>query len=548
MISPKNKRTISICICASWALHGLFLVFLQTHSLWFCSSVEGRKAKSSRPILMVSHDQILKEAFTSIPTKKQLPYTLQSEKAPRYLPPPIKQEALIINPIAWDPTAPPLSLPLDELLFSDAISAQSLPPTFSTPSMPKFFLEGLILPSLDPSKTSQPRLETHLATQSYSSSPIKAIPQQDLQDPPIDPLSFLSKHESWIPEEDLAFNSPGKPASIPLPALPSFISLADLDTVNLSESFDAELTFIAKPDDSGYLFAITLLPKEDLHLEKIEQRITFLIDRSNTIQRERFIASKQAVLRALEELDEGDRFNIVVFDSKSEKLFTNFASINPSNIGKAEEFLENLNLGSFFATSDPYKPLLHTIPGRVQENEVHTAILLTDGATLASKSVRDSLLQTWTLQNQGRVSLFIVGMDSDPHSEALETLGTLNRGKFIASSGQRGLKRQILKLTKNIKMPVAKDLSSRIIVKTSNPAIHIHPGATLSPHLYLDQPYVILGSTDTLDDFLIFIQGRLQNQWLNIKKTISFVNAKKGNSSLKTAFHHYETLEPKIIR
>ncbi|HEV7737931.1 MAG TPA: hypothetical protein VGO47_11245, partial [Chlamydiales bacterium] len=86
-------------------------------------------------------------------------------------------------------------------------------------------------------------------------------------------------------------------------------------------------------------------------------------------------------------------------------------------------------------------------------------------------------------------------------------------------------------------------LSSKIICRTSDRRIEIYPQSQLSPHLYLNQPYVILGSTDTPDDFLVFIQGRLKDQWLNIKKTVSFINAKKGNSSLKTAFHQYEKLK-----
>ena len=53
------------------------------------------------------------------------------------------------------------------------------------------------------------------------------------------------------------------------------------------------------------------------------------------------------------------------------------------------------------------------------------------------------------------------------------------------------------------------------------------------PHLYLEQPYVILGSAETLDDFILFVQGRIKGKWLNIKKTVSFLNAKRGSQSLK---------------
>ena len=42
-----------------------------------------------------------------------------------------------------------------------------------------------------------------------------------------------------------------------------------------------------------------------------------------------------------------------------------------------------------------------------------------------------------------------------------------------------------------------------------------------------------MGRTNSLDDFILFVQGRLNGEWLHIKKTISFLNGKKGNSSLK---------------
>ena len=34
-------------------------------------------------------------------------------------------------------------------------------------------------------------------------------------------------------------------------------------------------------------------------------------------------------------------------------------------------------------------------------------------------------------------------------------------------------------------------------------------------------------------DFILFVQGRLKDRWLNIRKTVSFLNAKKGGKELK---------------
>jgi Ca-activated chloride channel homolog len=276
-----------------------------------------------------------------------------------------------------------------------------------------------------------------------------------------------------------------------------------------------------------------LIPHADLELPRIRQNYTFLIDRSNSIQKDRLTATKMAVQKAIEELYPDDTFNIIAFDSKVEKLSPVSLSPNPASIASAQNFLEKIQLGSFFSAGDLCKPLLQTVPGRVQNDELYTAILLTDGESLSKKNIQRSLFLDWTSYNSGRVSLFAVGMNSDPHLSTLDAAAAFNKGKLIYSPSQRGLKRKLLKLMKTIGNPIAKCLNCKAISRSPKGKIELFPNSQQLPHLYLDQPYVILGAADSLDDFILFAQGRLKNRWINIKKSISFLNAKKGGSSLK---------------
>ncbi len=469
LTSQKNKVLI-FSISISLMVHALFLSFVQTHSLWFCSSVEKTNSTLQQQLATLSHDQILKETFaSSILANDQM---LKPQHHPLNAYPshaslkPVEQIPITIPP---NPTLPFFTLselPVEKIFASEPLwtyaASKMQSPIYN-------FLEGLILPPLDPINPTSPgsfdkSLLLAQQPEFLSSHALPSSSLEPLQETPIDPLILLAKKDSFVQRADEKLSTVMVP-SVPLPQLPSFLSLAKLDTINLSDSFNAELTFLPKAEGSGYLFALTLIPREDLHLPKIQQRLTFLIDRGNSIQRERLLASKQAVLRALEELDVEDSFNIVVFDSKTDKLFSSFSLATPAALTKAEQFLDKIDLGSFFSTSDPYRPLLHTIPSQVQEEEIHTAILLTDGETLSSKDVQQSLLHDWTIQNQGKVSLYIVGLDTDPNAHALETLCTLNRGRYIPATSQRGLKRQILKLAKNIKTPLAKDLSAKNILR-----------------------------------------------------------------------------------
>jgi hypothetical protein len=123
-------------------------------------------------------------------------------------------------------------------------------------------------------------------------------------------------------------------------------------------------------------------------------------------------------------------------------------------------------------------------------------------------------------------------VEKDKYLTELNRLSTLNRGQLYCAPSNLGIKRKLLKMMRNIHFPLIKELSLQALSETGDEAISLRPPYAHRPHLYLDQPFVILGETESADDFILFIQGRVQGKWLNIKKRISFLDAKKAGASL----------------
>lgn len=490
-------------------------------------------------------DQILKEAFGALSSRET--HTPEKKTAPQ----PKTEE---IEPFALSPlksALADLSLPA---FPSSASPCEKIPPcapvaanrpSLSQPAHPadpfdllKHLPKELILPPL-PSAAAPQSLASPSLIASLSIPPISRFSPVQLPALKQAPPSFEISYSAPLGELS-SFNEPAEPpkapAVIPFPNLPKLPSLAELETASYSESFDAELVFLPRiegEEQEGYIFAITLIPRLDLELPKLKHHYTFLLDRSNSIQKDRLSATKNAVAKALGELGPDDTFNIIAFDSKIEKLAPSSLVSTPSSLAAAEDFLEKIQLGSFFSSADLYKALLLTVPGSVQNDELHTAILFTDGENLAKKNAPLSLLSGWTRYNSGKVTLFAIGMENDPHLAKLEAAVAFNKGKLSYSPSKRGLKRKLLKLMKNIQHPIAKNLHCKAISRAPKGQIELFPKPAQMPHLYLGQPYVILGTSDTLDDFILFAQGRLKDRWINIKKTVSFFNAKKGGHSLR---------------
>ncbi len=422
-----------------------------------------------------------------------------------------------------------------------------VPALFFQTALPSFLHKSIIsntLPTFS-MKLSAFNLLEHLPKELILPTPSKETPPLLLPKP--SDVSITLNKESFCIEDTMSLEpsplSEPIPVDLPkaiakqlhvitLPNLPKLPTLNELQTSSYSDSFEAELVFLPK-ETKGYIFALTLIPKQDLDLAKIRQHFTFLIDRSNSIQQGRLSATKTAVHKALEELSETDTFNIIAFDSKIEKMSPYNLPCVGSSFVVAETFLEKVQLGSFFTSSDLYKPLSITVPYQVENDEIYTTILLTDGETLSKKSATKALLQNWTQYNKGKVSLYAIGMSSDAQKTSLETITAFNKGKWMDAPSSRSLKRKLLRLIKTVQNPIAKDLSCKAISKSASSKIQLFAKAHQMPHLYRDQPYVILGETEHLDDFILFVQGRLKDRWLNIKKTISFANAKKGSKWLK---------------
>jgi hypothetical protein len=310
-----------------------------------------------------------------------------------------------------------------------------------------------------------------------------------------------------------------------------FPTLKDLKTISCGNDFDVDVVYAPKQENDGYVFAITLIPKGKNVFKRIKQNFYFLIDRSNSIQGSRLTKTRHALMAALTKIDPQDTFNIISFDSNIDFFYHKTVPPTHTMISHAKNFLLNQRLGSFFNNPNYYDPLLSVLETPLKDDENNIIILLTNGDSL-SKYQNYKVIDYWTQNNQGKVSLFAVSLSKDKNTPLLDTLCSLNRGKLSVSSSLNGIKRRLIKLMQSINYPIAKNICPSVICDNSDVKIKLYPKQEENMHLYIQEPYVILGTTNKLEDFTLFLQGRHADNYFNIKKDISFSNADKGEKPL----------------
>jgi hypothetical protein len=177
-------------------------------------------------------------------------------------------------------------------------------------------------------------------------------------------------------------------------------------------------------------------------------------------------------------------------------------------------------------------PLYKVLTKNVNDDEINIAILLSNGDGL-QKINNYKIFNEWTKLNKGNLSLYSLCLTEDNNGSLLELFSSLNKGKQLISTTNRGIKRKLLKLMKSISYPIVKNLVPSAICLEENVNIKLFSSNSSLPHLYLDEPYVILGTTNKLEDFTLFLQGKCANKWFNLKKHISFDKAKQGGIELQ---------------
>jgi von Willebrand factor type A domain len=314
-----------------------------------------------------------------------------------------------------------------------------------------------------------------------------------------------------------------------------------------SDDFSVQVEYIKKITSNEYFFRLKLIQKEGISFKRIVQNVFFIIDRSHSIRENRYELTKAAVLKALTLLREGDSFNILIFDSSVSKLSKENLPWNKQNYSKAQEFLTKQMHGGFFASTDLYSSLDNIVPKAVAENEVNTAILLSDGDTYLTREQRRETINKWSQKNKGKVSLYSIASGKGNNLPLLDLLSTFNKGSLHYATNDSDLEKTLYNLMKSIRNPIGKEMVMTAIPPQPHIKLRLYPKNEHLPNLYEGTPYVVYGTINELKNFHLFFQGKYYDRWLDIKQIVSFdkIGPTKSSSlekiwAIQEAYSYYD--------
>ena len=204
--------------------------------------------------------------------------------------------------------------------------------------------------------------------------------------------------------------------------------------------------FTERKSGDNYLSLMIMPPSmENIVTNDISREIIFVIDTSGSMGGESIRQARQALEFGLSTLSQEDTFNVVQFNSTTDKLFSNARFANQRNIQRAQSYVRGLKASG---GTEMFSAIEASLDGRDDHSTLRQVIFLTDGAIS-----NEAQLFKLIVERLGDSRLYTVGIGSAPNEFFMKKAARFGRGNFtfIADTTESSIKME--KLFESISRP-----------------------------------------------------------------------------------------------
>ena len=284
-------------------------------------------------------------------------------------------------------------------------------------------------------------------------------------------LSALSRSPDALVEETAALNEPAS-------------SVTDLQPVEQLLALEIGSWQPADEPGMGY-FELRIRRQGETDLPVLPKDILLIQDCSESMTQAKLNECKDGLSRWVIQLDPQDRFDLLFFRDTTERVFGQWTA--PDAVTRSTALGRIARLSARGKT-DVYASLQQVLALERHAERPVVAVLVTDGRPTMGMVDSSEIIEAFTRECAGKVSMFCLGGGTRVNRFLLDLLGYKNRGDSLVVEDQRQIPSALTELARQISRPVLANLSYRFAgVKDED----IYP-KTLT-HLYLDRPLVLYG-------------------------------------------------------
>jgi Ca-activated chloride channel family protein len=293
------------------------------------------------------------------------------------------------------------------------------------------------------------------------------------------------------------------------------------------------LSYKKDRNEDGY-FLLSLSPgfvSEDTELD--EKDITFVLDVSGSMAGKKLKQAKNALLFCIENINKGDRFEIIRFSTEAEALFNHLSEPSKSNLNKAREFIDDLKA---IGGTNIDEALSMALKMEKRQGRPYMIIFMTDGKPTIGETDEKLLLKKIKNVNISGIRIFTFGIGNEINTHLLDKITELTRAYRSYISPREDIEIKVSNFYTKVQSPILTDI--QLDFGDSIRVTRMHPGNL--PDLFKGSSITVLGRYRGSGDAKITLAGKIKSK----KKTFDFNTLYRFVSTNDSASQKYEFIPP----
>jgi Ca-activated chloride channel family protein len=211
------------------------------------------------------------------------------------------------------------------------------------------------------------------------------------------------------------------------------------------------LTWQPEEKKDGY-FLMLVSPNPRASAEKVVAKdVVLVLDHSGSMSGEKLTQAKDALRVVLKNLNEQDRFNIILYNDQIDPMFDRPRSGKGDGFREAMDRIDRIDASG---GTDIDGALLAAMKQCTDKERPSYIIFLTDGQPTVGKTKEADILSDTKAANTGGVRLFAFGVGYDPNVRLLDKLVAENNGRSDYVKPKEPIEAKVGSLYSKIKNPV----------------------------------------------------------------------------------------------
>ncbi len=217
----------------------------------------------------------------------------------------------------------------------------------------------------------------------------------------------------------------------------------------------SNVTYNSDRNEDGF-FMMDIDPGNEYDNVKISEKdVTFILDVSGSMRGDNMDQAKKALTYCVDNLNTGDRFQIISFSTEAEPLFNSLTEKSKSSTDEAHKFIENLKAVGGTNMEDAFRKIK---TNELKNSRPHMIVFITDGKPTIGITEDKELLKRIEQSAGNNAKIFTFGIGYDINTHLLDRITDMSATFRSYISPKENIDSEIARFFDKVSSPVMTDV------------------------------------------------------------------------------------------